>query len=296
MGQDQGHHGRLTRGCALPTVSSDSRRTPRVGSQSAHSPQDARSRPSHPIVTNRQKARSAPHRKHPRRSPARPTTRRRPRRPDPGFRESAFAGRRSVHHRGPRAIRRGPAGFPAGPLRPSPARLRRRAGETGNAPSGSGAVPEPAARPAPVRAGGRGGRPPHRVPPLRRLGVLGGLRGVRLASGVAAWAGPPYRDPRAQRLVAPDDRLDLLPAGGADVLPAVHGSSVEPMAAQRLRPYVRTTRPLSRVRTDSSVKAGTAAAERNIGMPEPSTSGYVLITSSSISSISCPATSEPPQR
>ncbi len=159
-------------------------------------------------------------------------------------------------------------------------------------------------------------------PPGDRAGLLrGGLRGrdglvdVRRTLVIPARTRTPHGYPRAQRLVSPYDRGHRLSADRADMLVDAHVLRVGPTGpvrsppytdnlrpsasapgAQRFLLYFRTTTPLSKPRTSSSVNSERANPEPNIGMPEPCTTGYVLMISSSISSISSPATCEPPQR
>lgn len=90
-----------------------------------------------------------------------------------------------------------------------------------------------------------------------------------LAVGIAAGAGHPDGDERAERLVAPDDRFDGLSADGTDGFLAVHAFRVGRFGAQRFLLYVRTTTPLPKVRTSSRAKGVAQKPLPNIGMPEP---------------------------
>ena len=95
------------------------------------------------------------------------------------------------------------------------------------------------------------------------------LDDVGVALEVPAGAGDPFGDPGAQRLVAPDDRLDGLSASGTDVSLTVHVLSLGRERTQRFLLYVRTTAPLPKTRTLSRVNSVTAKSEPNIGMPVP---------------------------
>lgn len=134
-----------------------------LAQQSAHSPQNTRSRPSHPIATSHQKARSATHSEDPRRSPTRPITRR-PRRPDPASLDrTRSVCRRPVRRcHGPGAVVFGPGAvvFRAW-CGPAPGRLacarRARALSAGQLASGPGQTAEASSRSGAGRRRGRTG-------------------------------------------------------------------------------------------------------------------------------------------
>ncbi len=197
-------------------------------------------------------------------------------------------------------------GFPQPQRQPSADDHGSRPGTDAPPPQGAAASVPPALHAATLarRGGLASGVPPCRYglrgdgPPgsRRRRAGFGLMVRALLALPVAARAVRPHRDPCAQRLVAPDHRLHRLSAGGTDGLFAVHVPRVGPERVQRFLLYVRTSTPLPNERTDSSANCVIAKPESNIGMPEPCTMGYVLMTSSSISSASSPAILAPPHR
>ena len=155
----------------------------------------------------------------------------------------------------------------------------------------------------PVVRGSRPGRVCLDVPPSA-YGAGGAFRGELSAGRNAAPGSPPEFRVAGPPARVPLRRLNEERPVSARVDPARAGigaararhEELGAVAAQRSLPYVRTTAPLPNTRTGPSVNRVTEKPEANIGMPAPCTIGYVLMTSSSISSTSSPASSAPPHR